>query len=481
MSFTSFPFLFLFLPLLLAAYYLTGRRFDGRVPRAVLLAASIGFYALFGLYALALLCLLAAASYLLNRSLLRAARGRGLILAAGVLLNLAPLLLFKYAQFFCSEILRLDRVVSFGILMPVGISFYTFKQLAFLIDGYRKKNTEYRFVEYAQYVFFFPQITSGPIEIHDRFVEQLRDPRLCVADADRLSEGFARFTLGFAKKLLIADRLAGLAAVCFAPREEANSTMALMAMFAFSLQIYFDFSGYSDMAIGIGKLLGFETIENFDSPYRARTVGEFWKRWHISLTGFFTKYVYIPLGGNRKGLARTCLNILIVFLLSGFWHGANWTFLFWGLVYGLLLVLERVVGLKAERVPTLLGRTLTFLIVSALWVFFRADSMSAALALFREMFAFRIHALSTPAVDALSIPPVKWILEQLPAKWWLEQIWPLGFVGAAFLLTQLPLNSIAICREKRFLSRPWAYYLVILFYITIMSVSKTTSFIYWDF
>jgi alginate O-acetyltransferase complex protein AlgI len=260
-----------------------------------------------------------------------------------------------------------------------------------------------------------------------------------------------------------------------------NSTLAIAGILAYSLQIYFDFSGYSDMAIGIGNMLGYRAMENFDSPYVARTVGDFWKRWHISLTKFFTTYIYIPLGGNRKGLARTCINIVIVFTISGLWHGADWTFVAWGAAYGVILAAERILKIGADKVPAFLGRAVTFAVVTLLWVLFRADTFRGALDILREVLAFDFQPLPQNLLAAMHVPELDLAVGRLGLPESFYNAWPWLVLAFAFAVTQLNLNSRRICERKLYLKKPVFALLVVLGVLSVLSFSGNTSFIYWRF
>ena len=297
---------------------------------------------------------------------------------------------------------------------------------------------------------------------------------------DDIADGVVRLIIGYSKKLLIADSLAKLVDVCYQEYTE-SSTMAIVAMVAYTLQIYYDFSGYTDMAIGISNILGFHPMENFDSPYQSRTVGEFWKKWHISLTNFFSKYVYIPLGGNRCGKSRTYFNILIIFFLSGLWHGADWSFIIWGVAYGLILVAERIFKIKQDSINPLLGRVITFLIINVLWVFFRADNVNVAVSLFRQMAANCFIPLSEAAQNSVITPEIEFLVMKLHFSESLYVIWPYIFLAIAFLITQIRVNSRQICEQKLYRTKWGVVMLSVAALLSTLSFSETSGFIYWNF
>jgi alginate O-acetyltransferase complex protein AlgI len=403
MAFTSHIFLFYFLPVLLALYYVLPRRFLlGR--NLLLLAASYVFYAWIDPRFAGLLLAMTAVNYELSRRIgvSRTKGSRLLLTACAVAVDLAVLGFFKYTGFFLSNLNHVLSLAGVGLLpvvkivLPVGISFYTFKLVSYVVEVYRGQSPPARsLLDFACYVAFFPQLLSGPIQrfgIIDRkselvpsFADQLAARGHTL---DKFSWGVALFMLGFAKKILLANSVAQVADAVFA----AESPGALDAWFgalAYSFQLYFDFSAYSEMAIGIGLMLGFECPRNFDAPYRAASFGDFWRRWHISLSSWLRDYLYIPLGGSRAGAGRNYANLLLVFLLCGLWHGAGWTFIIWGAWQGLWLVIERAVGRRPLYVafPSPIQVLLTFLLVTIGWVVFRADTLAQAWRMLAIMFS----------------------------------------------------------------------------------------------
>jgi alginate O-acetyltransferase complex protein AlgI len=316
------------------------------------------------------------------------------LLAAGVAINLLGLGYYKYGEFVWR--LTSDAIASAGVSLPappsiplpIGISFFTFQAISYLVDVYRREvPAAAGYGEFAVYHSLFPQLVAGPIVRYREIATEMRRRRI---DRWALTEGAYRFCLGLGKKMVIADNLGVVADAVFAlPAAERTCARAWLGILCYSLQIYFDFSGYSDMAIGLGRLLGFHFPENFDQPYRSASVTEFWRRWHMTLSRWFRDYVYIPLGGNRRGPLRTYANLWTVFFLCGLWHGAGLTFIVWGLYHGLLLVVERVAAERFRWRPGgSLGIVLTFTSVTIGWVFFRASSLAAAVDYLAAMFGF---------------------------------------------------------------------------------------------
>ena len=394
MVFSSTIFLFFFLPLTLLAYFVVGPR--GR--NAILLAASLLFYAWGETVYLLVMLFSIAANYLfgllIDQARQRGRRG-GLAFACAVATNLGLLGFFKYANFFVDNLNQVLPVLGLApmdigrVHLPIGISFFTFQALSYIIDLYRNETTVQRsLLNFALYKALFPQLIAGPIV---RYRDVAREIEQRTVSLDDFAGGVQRFIIGLGKKVLIANVMGRAADTIFAtPAETLPATLAWIGAIAFMLQIYFDFSGYSDMAIGLGRMFGFHFLENFNYPYIARSIREFWRRWHISLSTWFRDYLYIPLGGNRHGAARTGANLLLVFLLCGLWHGASWTFLIWGVYHGIFLVLERVPAVRwlLDRLPAPLQHAYVLLVVLVGWVFFRADTFAHALAYLQAMVDF---------------------------------------------------------------------------------------------
>jgi len=382
MAFSTAAFVCVFLPLVLSAHTMARKT---HVQNTLLAMASALFYSAGSLAFLPLLAAIAGLNFIASCVFQHDKFRCRPVLAAVVILNIMPLVMTKYLDFFT---LTINQVFSVSIpilnlTLPIGISFFTFQGMSYAIDVYRKPEIATRsFFAAFLYLSFFPQLVAGPIVKFDEICDQLKVRTITLP---QLTSGTRRFIFGLSKKLLIADILAELVDGAFAADAALNGPLAIMASIGYSLQIYFDFSGYSDMAIGMGMLFGFKLPENFRYPYAASSVRDFWKRWHISLSSWFREYVYIPLGGNRKGIARTCANVMIVFLLTGLWHGANWTFVLWGLWHGLWSVAERTTPLGKLQ-GHITGHILTLIIVVLGFVFFRANSVTQAVRFVKAMF-----------------------------------------------------------------------------------------------
>ena len=399
MLFSSIPFLFYFLPAVLIVYFAV----PGRFKNFILLLASLFFYA-WGEPKYVILMLVSITQGYAFGLLIEKYRGRKaakLFLSLSVLVSLGLLAYFKYADFFLASVNAVTGL-SLPLLklsLPIGISFYTFQVLSYVIDVYRGETAAQRnFIDLAAYVSLFPQLIAGPIVRYSDVAAQLQDRTHSVSAA---AEGVRRFTVGFAKKVLLANQFGALASA-YKQTQDANVLFVWLYALAFLLQVYFDFSGYSDMAIGLGRILGFRFPENFNYPYISGSITEFWRRWHISLGSWFRDYLYIPLGGSRRGKARQLLNILIVWLATGLWHGAAWTFVLWGLWFAVLLLLEKSVLLPVLEKHRALGHVYTLFFVTLGFVLFDADSAAQAVSRIGAMFgAGGLPLLSTQAVYLL--------------------------------------------------------------------------------
>jgi alginate O-acetyltransferase complex protein AlgI len=428
MVFSSSTFVFFFLPAVLAAYHLAPRS----ARNGLLVVASLGFYAWgAGGFVFALL-LSVAVNYVIGARLERKVdagdtRAAKRLLAVGVVLNVALLGWFKYANLAVDTwnaglaAAGLPALPWADVLLPIGISFFTFHSLSYLVDVYR--GTARHLVspiDFALYITFFPQLIAGPIvrfhEIRDQLVRRTET-------FDAFAAGVYRFSFGLAKKVVIADTVAPLANAAFGlPPDQLNTQAALLGLLAYTVQLYFDFSGYSDMALGLALMFGIRFPENFDRPYASRSITEFWRRWHMSLSRWFRDYLYIPLGGNRGSTAATYRNLVIVFLVTGLWHGANWTFVAWGGYHGLLLLLERATGVARTGAPrSRAWQPVTIGLVMLGWVLFRSPSIESALG---YLGAFLRPGGSMPVDVALAAEPLALIAlgigcasALIPASW----------------------------------------------------------------
>lgn len=387
MVFSSLPFLFLFLTVVLLVSHLLPFKFRN----FFLLLANLVFYAygepVYVLIMIASILVNFFAGVLMDKQPTQSRRKA--VLVVGIVLNLAALGVFKYAGLFVDTLRGIPAFSSLpevNIALPIGISFYTFQALSYVIDVYRGEvKVQKNYIHMLLYVSFFPQLIAGPIvKYHD--IDRQIESR--TVTADKFAYGVYRFSCGMGKKVLLSNAFAEVVDKVYGYElSEVSAPLLWLAALLYMLQIYFDFSGYSDMAIGLGKMFGFDFQENFNLPYISTSVKEFWRRWHISLSSWFRDYLYIPLGGNRKGTMKTYRNLLIVFFLTGMWHGAGWTFIIWGLFHGLFQILERLfLGKALAKTKPIVGGIYTFLVVYFGWIFFRAETFGQAVSFIKYMF-----------------------------------------------------------------------------------------------
>jgi len=474
-------FLFGFLPIVLLLYYLC----PGKFKNLCLLIASLLFYAWGETFYVAIMLVSIAANYLIGRGIhsaqIKHLRQRRIkvILFVGLVINIGILSIFKYANFLVENLnvvlanFDVAPIDLDPIHLPLGISFFTFQAISYLVDIYRgQTNPQKRITDLALYIAMFPQLIAGPIVRYQTVANQIAQRDHSV---NLFAEGVTRFIYGLAKKVLIANTLGEVADHIFSlPTEELSLPLAWVGVLAYSFQIYFDFSGYSDMAIGLGKMFGFRFLENFNYPYVSQSLREFWRRWHISLSTWFRDYVYISLGGNRVGITRTYLNLSLVFFLTGVWHGASWNFIIWGMLHGLFLALEHA-GFSniLARLWAPIRHIYVLLLVMIGWVFFRAETLADATSYLSAMFnikqlgiaaleQFQINEIIAASIFALmlSCPVFPWFKKRYANT---ECATGLQFNILHALLTTLPL--------------------MLLFYLSILKIAASTydPFIYFRF
>ena len=389
MVFSSTIFIFLFLPLVLLCYFLAPKK----LKNYILLLFSLVFYIFGGPKFLVVLLLVVLIDYI-GAILINKTKKKKLFLILTLILNIATLVYFKYTGFFLEN---LNNFFGFeitipDIVLPIGISFYTFQAMSYVIDVYRNKVAlQKNYFILLLYVSLFPQLVAGPIVRYETIEKELKTRKTTFQDVEY---GIRRFILGLAKKVIIANQMGALADTIFTS-SDISTPVAWLGAIAYMFQIYFDFSAYSDMAIGLGRIFGFKFLENFNFPYISKSITEFWRRWHISLSTWFRDYIYIPLGGNRKGIRRQIINLFIVWLLTGFWHGAEWNFIIWGLYYFVFLMLEKFVFNKVlAKTLNVIRHIYTLFIILIGWVIFRCDSLTSLKEMFVSMFTLKITEFS---------------------------------------------------------------------------------------
>ena len=487
MLFNSYIFILFFLPVCMLGYFGLNHFKRYTLAQLFLFLMSLWFYGYFNPSYLVIILISIVVNYLFTLVMAKttSASVRKWELLAAILLNFGVLFYFKYYDFF---ITNLNRVAGTDfalhhVILPLGISFFTFQQVSYVIDAYRGEVSQYNFLQYASFVVYFPQLIAGPIVTHDELIPQFMDMSKKKFDWENFSSGMFMFVLGLAKKVLIADMFGNAANWGFGSVAELDTTNAIFTSLAYTIQIYFDFSGYCDMAIGIGRMMNFELPVNFDSPYKALTITEFWDRWHKTLTRFFTRYIYIPLGGNRKGAMRTYVNIMIVYLASGIWHGASWSFVIWGVLHGIFCVITRHWKGWFEKLHPTFSWLLTFLFVNATWILFRAERISDAIVFLQRLLIMDFGPIRQEIISAFLLPELQFLLNRLPFLGFLEQnpgIWLLLFYGGAISMVLSARNA----HERMDTFNPRLTNLlasVLLLIWCVLSFSGVSTFLYFNF
>lgn len=481
MQFNSYIYILFFLPLIVLGYYimnkvgkLWGIWYLGVMSLIFYLYAGISGGILFGFSILI--------NYFLTRCIDIGGKWKKYIFVIGIIFNISILVRYKYLEFIVqtiNEIFERDYDIS-ETLLPLGVSFIVFQQLAYLIDCYKNELDDRSFTSYLLYIAFFPKLIMGPIVSPNILISQFYDNSRKKVNFDNVVIGIRIFNIGLYKKVIIADTFAVAVNTFYANIYDATALDAFIIMLAYTLQIYFDFSGYSDMAIGTAKMINIDLPFNFNSPYKSISITEFWKRWHITLNQFFIKYVYIPLGGNRKGALRTYSNIMVVFLLSGIWHGANWTFILWGLLHGIFSVLERKYSSLINKFPHVLRWLGTFLIVNLLWLLFRSESVLQWTNIVEKMCSFEGLEISPSIVSCFMLPEIQFILESLR----LMQISSINILVAILWF----IIALCICffgknaMERKYVNNIGTAFLsMIMFIWSLICLSGESTFLYFNF
>lgn len=518
MLFNSYIFVFCFFPICLIGYYGLIRLKKVTAAKIFLTAMSFWFYGYFNLsYLLIMVCSIGG-NYLFHRVLSDRPRRSVMILAVAA--NLGVLFYFKYFDFFiatCNAVFG-TSVALRHILLPLGISFFTFQQISFVVDTYRGEVIDCSLIDYALFVSFFPQLIAGPIVNHEEMLPQFHRLGTEPTAWERIAEGLGLFLLGLAKKVLIADVFGAGVDYGYANIGLLGRLDALLVILFYTFQLYFDFSGYCDMARGIGKMLGIEIPVNFNSPYKAVNIIDFWKRWHITLNRFFTKYVYIPLGGNRRGQARMYLNLMIVFLLSGLWHGAGWNYLVWGAMHGALYVVTRfwIKSLKPRFVQgesdvknvtdasemtegrntvetsrvkkiehtimTLVSHALLFAYVSVAWVYFRAESIAQANQMLRTAVSGAKQKVSAELAACFQVDEFWYVIKvlHLDNRAYSRDILMWAFLTAGIYLAMIGRNAAQRMERVRYRFGSAVVFAVLALWC-VLTFSKVSTFLYFNF
>ncbi len=486
MLFNSYIFIFIFLPLVLAGYYLLNKINRPKVATTFLTLMSFWFYGYNNWYYLFVLVGSIILNHLAVTLMERHTDHKKVFMISGTVIDIGILFFFKYYDFFLNNlnsVIKAEDMPFLRLALPIGISFFTFQQISYLVDYYHGKCEKYTLMEYASYVSFFPTLLSGPIAYHSEVIPQFRDADKRKFISENFSKGLYAFACGLAKKVLIADIFGRVVDAGYSDIFGLNSISAIVTVLCYALQIYFDFSGYCDMAYGIGYMFNIELPINFNSPFKSSNVGEFWNRWHMTLNRFFREYVYIPMGGSRKGTCRTYINTMVVFLISGLWHGADWSFVVWGGLYGIAVCINRAGRKVFMKLPKALGVAVNFLLFVFIFIFFRAENISCACNMFGKIFTGGFGGISPILTDAFnSIVEVKFLYR-------------LGFGG---LITSLPwvfmliylIVVLIMCFAARNTQEKVAamkfntkeIVLITVFLVgSIISLSQITAFVYFNF
>ena len=389
MLFSSYEFLFCFLPITIIGYYLILNAKKVNMARGWLVIASLFFYGWFNIKYLPIIIVSILINFAIGKGIKKEDKYKKIYFIIGATFNVGLLCYFKYYDFFVENVNVLFKTnwTLKHLLLPLGLSFFSFQQLSYLIDVYKGETKDYSLLNFSLFVTFFPQLIAGPIVLHSEIMPQFDDKEKQRLNWDNIASGIFMFSIGFFKKLVIADSFAVWATNGFDSTASLTFYQGWFVSLAYTMQIYFDFSGYSDMAVGIGKIFNIDLPANFLSPYKSTSISEFWRRWHITLGRALSTYVYKPLGGNRKGRVKTYINLLLTFLVSGLWHGAAWTFVFWGLLHGIASVIDRLFRDNNWKINKYVSWFLTFMFVNCAWVFFRAATFERAFEILKAMFS----------------------------------------------------------------------------------------------
>ncbi|OME04928.1 membrane-bound O-acyltransferase family protein [Paenibacillus odorifer] len=459
MLFNSYPFMFGFLPIVLAGYFILNRLRLTLCAKVWLTLASLVFYGYWNIKYVPLILISILFNYVMSHFIhTTTAKRRRPLLIFSLSTNILLLGYYKYTDFFIENWneVTASNLSLHHLILPLGISFFTFTQIAYLVDVYRNQAREYNLLNYTLFVTFFPHLISGPILHHKDMMPQFDKLRNKVWNWNNIRKGTLFFSIGLGKKVILADTLAGYADNGFAAATYFVDSW--VAILSYTLQIYYDFSGYTDMAIGIALLFNIHLPQNFNEPYRAISIRDFWRRWHITLSHFLRDYIYIPLGGNRKSFWISIRNVIITFLLGGFWHGADWLFILWGLLHGVGQAVEKCWGRWGFSLPKWLSWLLTFIFVNITWVFFRAEHISQAFRLLKGMSGLN-------GVSLQSIGSLKWAI-----------------ILILILMTIILWNPLHLLNKRNFqYSWKTAFVMAFIIMFSLLFFNRITTFLYFNF
>jgi len=466
MLFNSYEFIFLFLPITFFVYFFLNSKRLTEISKGFLVFSSLFFYSWWNIVYLPIILVSMLFNYVLGNSLskddVKKSVKKKSLLIFGIVANLSLLAYFKYADFFIENVNLVvgSEIPLLHLALPLAISFFTFQQIAYLVDSYRQETNEYDFLNYALFVTFFPQLIAGPIVHHKEMMPQFANVYNKVKKYRNIALGLFIFSMGMFKKVVIADTFAVWATKGFDVAQTLNFFEAWTTSLAYTFQLYFDFAGYTDMAIGAALLFNIKLPINFNSPYKALDIQDFWRRWHMTLSRFLRDYVYIPLGGNKKGSFRTYNNLLATFVLGGFWHGAGWTFIFWGFLHGIALAIHRIWHNLGFQLPKVIAWIITFNFVNIAWVFFRAKEWDDAIKVLSGM------------VDISTIT-----LFQNSEYFNKNDLWK---YIVAFIIVMFLKNSMELISKKE-IDVKKVIFIAFLLTFSILSLGKVSEFLYFNF
>lgn len=470
-----------FLPIVIVTYYILSK-ITPVFGKIALVIGSIIFYMYSGWKISAILGISILINYGMSVIISHHPLQKKTLLFLNSIFNIGILIYFKYFNFFITNINTLfsKEIPLKEIVLPLGISFFTFQQIMYVVN-ISKGEVSLNLLDYLAYILYFPKILMGPLNEPKEFIGQLNNNDLKRVDWDNIACGIKTFSFGLFKKIVLADTFAIAVNWGYSNFETATSMDWILIMLFYTFEIYFDFSGYTDMAVGVSSMLNIQLPINFDSPYKAVSIRDFWKRWHISLTGFFTRYIYVPLGGSRKGRFRTYCNTMLVFFISGIWHGANWTFILWGILHGTFSVFDRVFEKQQQKISKIVRWFLTFLAVNILWLLFRSDSIMQWIIILKQIFFFQNMAVSDGLINSFILPETPFLLKMLHLRHINEQV--RGFSMLVFALAGYGLCCIPENNYKNFKKNNWFLLITasIAFVWSFLCLSSESVFVYFDF
>lgn len=483
MQFNSYIFICIFLPVVTIGYFL-GNKINLLVGKIILIVASIWFYTYAGWSTFVII----AVSILLNFTCAfwsrKKDKGNSLLLAVPIIFNIGVLAYLKYTNFAITNInILFGRNIALReFTLPLGISFFTFQQIAYDVSIYKKELKAISIIDYLAFVLYFPKILMGPLVEPVDFMSQINDPEKKKIDWDNIACGIKLFSFGLFKKLVLADTFSKAVQWGYANIDCTTAVDWILIMLFYTFEIYFDFSGYSDMAVGVSLMLNIVLPMNFDSPYKAFSIRDFWKRWHISLTKFFTKYIYIPLGGSRRGKILTYLNTMIVFGISGIWHGANWTFILWGILHGAFSVMDRIIEKWEKKIFRIFRWILTFVVINILWLLFRSDSVTQWKQILQLVLSMENITVSGDLIDCFRIPESVIIsnfnLFSNICSWQIGEFWMILFILASMIICLLPENNYRNMKKNSWMNMVLA---ALAFCWAVICISGESVFVYLNF